>query len=67
MFHGEHGDNVMRTVKLWQVREFSKDAAMGLSKPLGRRLRSPERATAIVRYLRLKGREVFAVPFKIYK
>lgn len=57
----------MRTVKLWQIREFSKDAAIGLSKPLGRHLRPAARATAIVRRLRLQGREVFAVPFKIYK
>lgn len=57
----------MRTMKLWQVREFSKDAVMGLSKPLGRRLRSPQKAAAIVAYLRSKGRDVFAVPFKIYK
>jgi len=54
-------------MKLWQVREFSKDAVMGLSKPLGRRLRSPQKAAAIVAYLRSKGRDVFAVPFKIYK
>jgi len=56
-----------KRITLWQIREFAQDAKMGLSKPLGVRLRSAERATRLVQRLRSSGREAFAVPFKIHK
>jgi hypothetical protein len=56
---------MIKTRTLWQIREFPISDAPTYSVALGRRLRSFANASRIEKALRAKGRDVFAVPFKV--